>query len=151
MEGILGFLAAEPGWAWLIIAAVLFVLDVLAPGFFMVWFAAAAAAVGVLVFAVPMGTNWQILTFCVACVISLLIGRALWSGRRPDVSDKPLLNQRARQLVGRTFVLATAIHSGQGRVTAGDGMWTVRGPDMPAGAMVRVTDTDGTVLIVEAA
>jgi membrane protein implicated in regulation of membrane protease activity len=80
-----------------------------------------------------------------------MIGRALWSGRRGDVSDKPLLNQRAQQLIGRTFVLATPMQSGRGRIKAGDGLWSVRGPNMPEGALVRVTGADGTVLIVEAA
>lgn len=151
MDTISNLLSLEPGWAWLILAAILFALDVLAPGFYMVWFGLAAAAVGVLVFAVPMDTEWQILSFCAACVAALMIGRALWSGRRGDVSDKPLLNQRAQQLIGRTFVLATPMQSGQGRIKAGDGLWSVRGPNMPEGALVRVTGADGTVLIVEAA
>ncbi len=93
--------------------------------------------------------HWQILIFCAASVISLLIGRALWGGRSGEAADNPFLNQRARQLVGRTFTLATPIHGGQGRITAGDGLWSVRGPDLPAGRLVRVTDAEGTVLIVE--
>ena len=40
---------------------------------------------------------------------------------------------------------------GRGRITAGDSLWSVKGPDMPAGSTVRVVDADGTVLIVEAA
>jgi hypothetical protein len=151
MGSIVAFFSNEPGWIWLIIAATLLALDVLAPGFLMLWFAIAAAAVGLILFAVPLEPLWQILAFCAACIISLFIGRALWGGRRANVSDKPFLNQRAQQLVGRTFVLATAIQGGQGRITAGDGLWSVRGPDMPAGSLVRVTDSDGTVLIVEAA
>ncbi|NJM33697.1 MAG: NfeD family protein, partial [Rhodomicrobium sp.] len=110
MEGVLSFFAREPGWAWLIVASILFALDIMAPGFYMVWFGLAAVAVGAFVFAVPLPIEWQILVFCAACLISLAIGRALWSGSRADVSDKPLLNQRARQLIGRTFVLATPIH-----------------------------------------
>ncbi|MGF1622401.1 MAG: NfeD family protein [Rhodomicrobiaceae bacterium] len=151
MENIIRFFAAEPGWVWLIIAAALFTLDVLAPGFFMLWFGVAAMAVGLLVFAVPLDATWQIVAFCVASVISLMIARLLWGGKRGDVSDKPLLNERARQLVGRTFVLATAIRGGRGRVIAGDGMWSVRGPDLPEGTLVRVTGADGTELVVEPA
>ena len=84
-------------------------------------------------------------------MLSVLAGRALWGGDRGGVSDKPLLNQRARQLVGRNFVLATPIQSGRGRITAGDSLWSVKGPDLPVGTSVRVVDADGTVLIVEAA
>jgi membrane protein implicated in regulation of membrane protease activity len=151
MSEIVVFFSSEPGWIWLIIAVALFTLDVLAPGFYMLWFGVAAGAVGLLVFAVPLPPLWQILAFCGASVLSLFIGRALWGGRRANVSDKPFLNQRAQQLVGRTFVLATPIEGGRGRITAGDGLWSVRGPDMPQGSLVRVTDADGTVLIVEAA
>ncbi len=141
----------EPGWVWLIIAAILFVLDILAPGFYIVWFSLAAAAVGGLLFAVPMKLEWQLLTYCAACVVFLMMTRMISSGNRPDRSDSPLLNQRAQQLIGRTFVLATPIEGGQGRVRAGDGLWSVRGPNMPEGALVRVTHADGTVLIVEPA
>jgi membrane protein implicated in regulation of membrane protease activity len=151
MDDLIALLAANPGWSWMIVAAVLFALDVMAPGFFLLWFAAAAAVVGLIVFAIPIGFTWQILAFCGLSVASVLGGRALWGGVRGGLSDKPLLNQRAKQLIGRDFVLATAIQSGRGRITAGDSLWSVKGPDMPAGASVRVIDADGTVLIVEAA
>ena len=149
MNDIARFFAIDPGWAWLILAALLFVLDVLAPGFYVIWFGIGAAVVGVIMFAVPLVTEWQILAFCAASVASLLVGRALFGGRRATVSDNPLLNQRGRQLIGRTFTLATPISSGRGRITAGDGLWIVQGPDLPAGTEVRVTGSDGTVLVVE--
>jgi inner membrane protein len=150
METITQFFADEPGWVWLIVGAVLFTLDVLAPGFFLLWFGLAAGAVGLILFAVPLTTPWQIIAFCITSVISLFIAKRLWgSGRGGDVTDKPLLNQRADQLIGRTFRLATPIEAGQGRIVAGDGMWTVRGPDLPQGELVRVLGTEGTVLVVE--
>lgn len=148
---IYNYLTTEPGWVWLIIAAILFTLDVLAPGFFMIWFAFAAVVTGVLIFLIPVDTVYQILFFCAASVGSLIIGRMVWGGSREGESDKPLLNQRAHQLIGRTFVLATPIQGGRGRILAGDGQWTVRGPDLPEGEMVKVTDADGTELLVEKA
>ena len=150
MESLIGFFVAEPGWVWLIISAALFTLDVLAPGFFMLWFGVAAVAVGLLVFAVPMEPTWQIVAFCAASLIALALARLIWGGKRSEISDKPLLNERARQLIGRTFVLATPIRGGRGRITAGDGLWSVRGPDLPEGTLVRVTGADGTELVVEA-
>jgi membrane protein implicated in regulation of membrane protease activity len=151
MDAVIAFLTANPGWSWMITAAALFALDVMAPGLFLLWFGAAAAVAGLLVFAVPIDFTWQILAFCGLSVLSVLLGRALLGGNRGGLSDKPLLNQRARQLIGRNFVLATPIQSGRGRITAGDSLWSVKGPDMPAGSPVRVVDADGTVLIVEAA
>ena len=151
MNAIYDYLSAEPGWVWLIVAVILFTLDVLAPGFFLIWFAFAAVVTGALVFLIPIDTVYQILVFCVASVGALAIGRMVWGGYRKDESDRPLLNQRTRQLIGRTFELATPIQGGRGRIQAGDGQWTVRGPDLPKGALVKVTGTDGTELIVEKA
>lgn len=151
MIEIYDFLSAEPGWVWLIVSVLLFTLDVLAPGFFIIWFGVAAIVTGAAVFMIPMDTVYQILTFCIASVASLLIGKALWGNSRGGESDKPLLNQRAEQLVGHTYTLATAIEGGRGRITAGDGLWAVRGPDLPQGTFVRVTAADGTELIVEKA
>lgn len=151
MDYVINFLAANPGWSWLIAGAVLFALDVMAPGFYLLWFGAAAAVVGFILFAIPLEFTWQVLVFCGVSVLSVLLGRAMWGGNRGGISDKPLLNQRARQLIGRDFVLATPIQSGRGRITAGDSLWSVKGPDLPAGSAVRVIDADGTVLIVEPA
>ncbi len=151
MNAIYNYLSAEPGWLWLVIAVILFTLDVLAPGFFMIWFAFAAIVTGTLVFLIPIDTVYQILVFCAASVGALVIGRMVWGGSRGSESDRPLLNQRAQQLVGRTYALATPIQGGRGRILAGDGQWSVRGPDLPKGEIVKVTGTDGTELIVEKA
>jgi membrane protein implicated in regulation of membrane protease activity len=61
------------------------------------------------------------------------------------------LNARGDSLVGKTIVLDAPILAGRGRVTLGDGSWTVVGPDMVAGARVRVAAVDGTELRVEPA
>ena len=89
MDYIIAFLGANPGWSWMIAGAVLFALDVMAPGFFLLWFGAAAAVVGLIVFAIPIEFTWQILVFCGVSVLSVLLGRALWGSNRGGVSDKP--------------------------------------------------------------
>ena len=71
----------------------------------------------------------------------------------PDAepSDVPALNERAAQYIGRTFTLATAIEGGRGKVRVGDTLWNAAGPDLPAGARVRVTGARASVLEVEPA
>jgi membrane protein implicated in regulation of membrane protease activity len=49
------------------------------------------------------------------------------------------------------ITLDAPILAGRGRVRLGDGSWTVVGPDMVAGARVRVAAVDGTELRVEPA
>jgi inner membrane protein len=151
MEWLNVIVSGESGWGWLALAAILFALDVTVPGFYLVWFAIASAATGALLFAVPLLNPWPLVVFCAASVLSLVMGRALWGSHREMESDRPLLNQRGRQLVGQTFMLSDPISGGRGRMRVGDTVWTVAGPNLPAGEMVRVKNVEGTVLTVEAA
>ncbi|MNT69460.1 hypothetical protein D3C72_2077820 [compost metagenome] len=52
--------------------------------------------------------------------------------------------------MGRQFVLHEAISAGHGKIKAGDTLWLVSGPDLPAGSQVRVIGQDGVRLKVEA-
>src|SRR5262249_60004346 len=74
--------------------------------------------------------------------------------RRPQkaASDQPLLNRRSEQQIGKVATLTEPIKDGQGRVRIGDTIWRVTGPDLPAGAQVRVTAATaaGLELVVEA-
>lgn len=151
MEWLNVLVSGQSAWGWLVLGAILFALDVMAPGFYLVWFGIAAAAVGLLLFAVPLPNPWPLVVFCAVSVISLFIGRALWGSHRERESDRPFLNQRGRQLVGQTFVLSEPIQGGRGRAKVGDTIWTVSGPSLPAGELVRVTSAEGIVLKVEAA
>jgi membrane protein implicated in regulation of membrane protease activity len=53
-------------------------------------------------------------------------------------------------MVGRTAVLSEPILEGQGRVRFGETTWRLNGPDLPAGARVRVVDAQSNTLIVVA-
>jgi membrane protein implicated in regulation of membrane protease activity len=64
-------------------------------------------------------------------------------GRASDAALTP-------SIFDRQFVLHEAIHEGRGKVKAGDSLWLVSGPDLPAGTRVRVTGQDGVILKVEA-
>jgi len=66
-------------------------------------------------------------------------------------SEQPLLNRRAAQLIGRRYVLDTAIVNGQGKARVGDSHWLVEGPDLPAGATIEVVAVEGATLKVQAA
>jgi inner membrane protein len=151
MEWLNIIVSGESAWGWLALAAILFALDVFAPGFYLVWFAIASTITGMLLFAAPLANPWPLVVFCAASVLSLLIGRALWGSHREIETDKPLLNQRGRQLVGQTFVLTDAISGGRGRLKVGDSVWTITGPNLPAGELVRIKSAEGIVLTVEAA
>lgn len=136
-------------WTWWVIAGVLAVLELVAPGVFFIWLAAAAAAVGLLVLVVDIGWEWQVAAFAGFSVVSVVASRYYMKDVPP--SDNPVLNQRGRAYVGRTFVLDQPIVNGRGKIKVDDTLWRAEGPDLPVGANVRVTAVDGVVLVVEAA
>ena len=143
-------LAALGGWSWWVLGLLLLGIEVIAPGFFFLWFGIAAILIGIgaLLFTWPW--QWQVIGFLVVSVVAALIGRR-YAGK-PDVeSEDPHLNLRAGRLKGRTFVLGEPIREGRGRVRVDDTVWQVRGPDLPAGSRVVVTGADGPVLEVEGA
>ena len=148
MHALVDFSAGLQWWMWFIAAAVLGALEALAPGAVAIWFAAAAASTGVVVLAVPIGWQWQLLLFAVLSVVALAAWRQ-YKRRHPETSDLPQLNQRGAQYIGRTCEISDAIVHGYGKARIGDGYWKVRGPDLPAGTQVRVTAAEGALLEVE--
>jgi inner membrane protein len=138
----------EPHWFWLILAALLGTAEIIVPGVFLIWFAAAAAVTGVIAFLLPIGMTAQAAIFALLAVVAVYAGRN-WFRRNPIISDDPLLNDRGARLSGEIVTVVDAISNGRGRVKVGDSVWNARGEDTAVGAQVRVTGADGTVLLIE--
>ncbi len=138
------------GWTWWILGLALLAVEVMAPGFFFLWFGIAAILIGVSALLIAWPWQMQIAGFGILSVISAVIGHKLF-GYRDEQSEDPHLNIRTARLEGRTFVLSEPITAGSGRMKVDDSVWRVSGPDMPAGATVMVTGSDGTTLIVKPA
>ncbi|MDX8457413.1 NfeD family protein [Mesorhizobium humile] len=135
-------------WNWMVLGFVLLVMEIVAPGVFMLWIGIAALIVGAVSLAIWDAAFWtwqiQVLAFLVLSLISAFVGKKLMAGRHGDV-DQPLLNRRGAQMVGKLATLAEPIKNGRGRIKLGDTLWRVSGPDLPAGTQVRVVsaaDTD---------
>lgn len=138
-------------WYWWALAAALLVCEMLVPGVVFLFLAIGAAAAG-LVLVVSSGTvlELQLFVFAVVSVASaILLRRSL--RRLQGRSHEPHINARGAALIGQTFFLDQPILGGRGRATLGDGSWIVTGPDMAAGAKVRVAAVHGTELRVEPA
>lgn len=138
------------GWSWWVLGLVLLGIEVLLPGFFFLWFGIAAILIGISALLIDWPWQMQVLGFVLLSIVAALLGRKFAGNPETDTAD-PLLNLRAGRLTGRTFVLAEPIVEGAGRVAVDDSVWQVRGPDAPAGARVKVTGADGSVLTVESA
>lgn len=137
-------------YLWWIVALVLIAIEVIMPGYFMLWIGIGAAATGVLVLVVP-GTSllFQAVAFAVLAFVSCAV---YWYVLRPKLQhDEPgdgRLNRRGEQLIGGRYVLIEAIVNGRGKARVGDGQWLVSGPDLPVGTTVEVVAVEGTTLKV---
>jgi len=147
---IIDLIEALGTWTWWVIAGVLLVLELLAPGIFFLWLAFSAAFVGAISLLIDWSWQAQIATFSVASVASLYASRVFFQ-KKPIETDRPFLNRRADRLVGQEFVLTEALKNGQGSVRVADSSWHVRGPDLEKGTMVKVVEISGGTLIVEPA
>ncbi len=148
MEGFVGTVRELGGWAWLIFGVILLGLELLLPGFFLIWFGVAAAIVGVTVLAFDIAFAWQLLIFGGLSVVVLLGAGRFW-GREDN--DAGIFTDRARQLIGQQYLLHHPIENGRGVLLVGDSQWSVRGPDCPRGVTVRIVGAKGTYLLVEPA
>jgi membrane protein implicated in regulation of membrane protease activity len=88
--------------------------------------------------------------FAVIAVASAVVLRPFLK-RLQSHSANATLNARGEALIGRVFVLDQPILGGRGRIKLGDGSWSITGPDMVAGAKVRVAAVSGAELRVEPA
>jgi len=138
-------------WYWWVLAAILLVFEMLLPGVVFLFLAIGAAAAGfALLVIADLSLEMQLVLFAVLTVASA-IGLRPTLRRLQNQTPARNLNARGQALVGKIFVLDQPILAGRGRVTLGDGSWIVTGPDMVAGAKVRVAAVDGTELRVEPA
>ncbi|TNF97596.1 MAG: NfeD family protein [Gammaproteobacteria bacterium] len=136
-------------WHWWAFAAVLLIIEMLAPSTFFLWMSIAAVFTGLSMLAFEMGWEIQFLIFSTLSVLSIILSR-MYLKKHPIETDEPKLSRRGEQHIGKTYTLDTAIENGSGKVRVGDSYWRVEGNDMPAGIKVRVTAIKGSSFIVEA-
>jgi len=148
---MLAWIASFGGWSWVVLGLVLIGGEMIAPGAFLVWLGLAALVTGVVVGATGMAWQGAALVFAALCVVSVVAGRML-TRRKSDEPDAATgLNDRGRQLVGKVFRLEATMLGGEGRIRVGDSSWRVTGPELLAGAEVKVVRVDGATLVVEKA
>lgn len=135
-------------WVWLTAGILLGTLEMLVPGVYLIWLAAAAIVTGVLAFAFDPSIEIQVIEFISLSLIFAFSARRLLR-EKPIESSDPLMNRRGARLVGETAVVVQAIEHGNGRVRLGDSEWIARGPNVAVGERVRVCGSDGAILLVE--
>ena len=139
-------------FGWAALAMLLFAVEAMAPGAFMLWLGFAAVAVFVAVWIIPgIPLVAQAAAFVVLSFVSIQVYRTWFRGGDKGHSDQPALNKRTAALIGRVVPLERAIVDGRGRVQIADAYWDVTGPDLAEGTPVRISGGDAMTLQVEAA
>ena len=141
MSALEAVVAAQPGWAWLALAAALLAAETATGSGYLLWPSAAAGAVGLLLLAgAPLSPAAQATLFAAATVAATLAARRWWP-RRPRGEGAPdLINDTGRRLIG---------HEGRvvadGRVFVDGKEWAAEwdGGTPPPGGVARVVAVVG--------
>jgi membrane protein implicated in regulation of membrane protease activity len=144
---MLEWIVSLGSWNWFILAALLLLIEILAPGMFMLWLGLSAILVGIISSAVVWSWQAQLIAFAVFAIASVPAWRHF---ARKVEKPAAFLNRRAEGYVGREFTLDKPIVGGVGTIRIDDTVWRVMGPDAPAGSRVRIARAEGAALTVEA-
>ena len=133
-------------WSWWVVGFILLALEIVVPGVFFLWLGIAAVITGTIALIAPLSWTIQFAIFAGLSLILAIVGHRFYAGhsKREDNAD---LNERGRQFIGQTFMLADDMVGGQGRVKIGDTYWIVSGVEnQPAGSEVTIVGVDSSVL-----
>ncbi len=134
-------------WTWWIIAVVLIILEVSAPGTFFLWMGVAAGVVGVGLLLVPeLAWELQLTLFSTLSIIAILLSRKYLQKKKSGHSK---LSQRGKRYIGRTVTVAEVITNGIGKVQIEDTLWRARGVDTAVGEQVKIVAIEGATFEVE--
>ncbi len=127
-----------PWWSWAILAALLGLAEMHAPGSYLIWIALGAALTAAADAVYHLSITAQIIIMILASSASCFVGYFAYrhvDRRQPDATA---LNQREMLLIGTRGVVCSEITHGEGKVRLGDTVWLAEGPDLPTGTAIVV-------------
>ncbi len=137
-------------WHWFIFGICLLIFELFGTAGFFIGISIAAITMALLnLINNTITWEWQLIIFSVLAVTFTILYLKIF--RQFNLkSDSPKLNDRAAQLVGRRFTLEKSVE-GQDKVQIGDTFWAVESNEnIRSGTPVRVVDTKGMTLVIEA-
>ncbi len=145
-------------WHWMILAAVLFGLEMMTGTFDLLMVAIAAAITGLFAHYAPGNFGdwtWQCVCFAVVSGGLVLFGRVFLSRLRRSSPEHPTLNKRMAALIGRRGVATEAFDgAGAGQIKLDDTVWRaeiVGDQTIAEGDAVVVEGANGTIAVVRKA
>ena len=134
-------------WTWWIIAVVLIILEVPAPGTFFLWMGVSAGIVGVaLLLFSELTWELQLTLFAALSIVTILLSRRYLQKNKGDHSK---LSQRGKRYIGTTVTVVETITNGMGKVRIEDTLWRARGADTVIGQRVKIVAIEGATFEIE--
>lgn len=136
---------------WLLIAAVLFVGEIITAGFLLMWFAI-AAVIAMLVSFITTNIFIQTLVFLIVSIILLLFTKPLLS--KYTKGDNTIMNSKT--IIGQKAIVTEEISllKGTGQINVNGEIWSAKidNPDIiiPKGSRVEIIGIDGVKACVSA-
>jgi membrane protein implicated in regulation of membrane protease activity len=134
-------------WAWIVLAGVLALAEMVAPGSYLMWIAL-GAAVTAIAGATGMALEGQLAVFAIATAVSCIGGSFVYRAMESNRDGGVALNAPRRSMIGARGSVSQAFVNGRGKVRIGDTVWLADGPDLPEGTPVVVAGVRGTRLDV---
>lgn len=147
--------ATSPYWIWFGIGLAFFGLEIATMSLFLLWVGVAALLTAAATFAAPSTPlPVQMALFAALGLALTVAGRSYFAARRAPESDKPDLNRRGAQMVGRRVSAIADFERGDGAVAIDDGQWSARlapgdGGAVAAGDELLITAVEGATLVVK--
>ncbi|MCR9985480.1 NfeD family protein [Vibrio antiquarius] len=137
-------------WHWLAFGFALLAVELLGTAGYFLWLGVSALIVGALMTVLPM--SWQLQWLCFASfslITNWLWWRRQWSKDKKEDQERDL-NQKYKQLIGRTLTIEEDFSVGLNRIKVADTTWSAQSDQaLPAGTRVKIKDIDGIILIIE--
>ena len=141
-------------WHWFIIGLILLIGEAFGAAGFLLGAAVGAILTAIIVWIAPGviegGLGWKV-QFLIATVLSILCSLLYWRNFRADSqqSERPELNQRSAQLIGKKLTLQQNIDF-EGRIQIGDTFWKVICDDsLKTGDKIEVISADVSTLKIQ--
>ena len=145
-------------WHWLVLALILFGLEMVTSTFDLLMASVAAGLTAIFASVAPeSATAWhvQILVFMFASIALIVLSRSVFPNMRKAAPEHPTLNKRMVQLVGQRGEITREFNGGQGQVKIGDTVWGADAADgegaLNIGDRVVVDSTRSSLVIVRKA
>lgn len=150
----LPFIFESDATNWIVVGLILSLLELIAPGVYLIWFGFAAFVMSVVVYFTPLVLTTQLIWFAVFSAIFALIGLYVYGyifKKTKTPTEYSHLNDSAAQYVGQTVTLAEDVVDNRTKVKIGDGYWIAAcEKPLKRGNNAKVIGVkDGVILVIE--